>query len=123
MRIAILIFTFFGLNNTYAEPELDRNATPFNAVGTIVSSSPVRDAPPHGLFNLFIGKEVESTVQNTEVKIIGKKTYGGFSGANIWYQVKPVNEMQADKERPLWIYGGIEGESQQVIINELRGAE
>ena len=100
--------------------ELDREAKPLNATGTIVSTSPVRDAPPHGLFNLFVGREVEGTVQNSQVKIIGKKTYGGFSGVNVWYQVESVNDLKASDDRPLWIYGGIEGKSQQVIINETK---
>lgn len=54
------------------------------------------------------------------MRIIGKKTYGGFSGANVWYQVESVNDLKASDDRPLWIYGGIEGESQKVIINETK---
>ena len=117
MRYFILFLALLFCSIAKAEG-LDRGAIPFNAEGTVVTTSPVRDAPPHGLFNLFVGNEIESTKQNTTVHIIGKKTYGGFSGANTWYLVESVNELKATKDRPLWIYGGVEGQSQQIIVNE-----
>ncbi|GLT18791.1 hypothetical protein GCM10007938_25720 [Vibrio zhanjiangensis] len=109
----------------YAEVKLDRDAVSLNAVGIIVSPSPIRSAPPHGLFNLFVGKEIESTVLNEQVKIIGKKTYGGFSGTNVWYQVESVNDLETSDIGPLWIYGGVEGKSDsiQVIIKEIVGTD
>ncbi|WP_127558281.1 hypothetical protein [Saccharospirillum alexandrii] len=114
----ILIMTIVLLLSFSAEAEsIERGAIPFEAEGTVITTSPVREAPPHGLFNLFVGQQIESTRQNSTVKIIGKKTYGGFSGTNVWYQVESVNDLTATEDRPLWIYGGVEGEAQQIQIN------
>ena len=120
--IFISVFVFFASGFAGAG-ELDRGAIPFKAEGTIITTSPVRDAPPHGPLNLFVGKEIKSTEQNTTVKIIGKKNYGGFSGTNIWYQVESVNGLEATKDRPLWVFGGTEGKAQQIIVNEKKGEE
>ena len=119
MKVLTLIVAILLIGTELSADDLDRGAVPFQAEGVIVTTSPVRDAPPHGLFNLFLGKEVESTQQGTKVKIIGKKTYGGFSGTNTWYQVESVNDLEASKDRPLWIYGGIEGKKTQIKINEI----
>ncbi len=114
----IVIFILAILTSLSAEAEgLDRDAIPFEVEGTVVTTSPIRDAPPHGLFNLFVGKQVESIELNSKVKIIGKKTYSGFSGTNVWYQVESVNDLKATNNRPLWIYGGVEGKTPQVQVN------
>jgi len=123
MRFIGLIFVCLISVSAEAGDLLNRGAIPFKAEGTIVIISPIREAPPHGLLNLFVGQQIESTKKNTKVKIIGKKTYGGFSGTNIWYQVENVNDLTATKNSPLWIYGGVEGKTQQIIINEEKGEQ
>ena len=109
MRFAIVLVLLLYGPSVFGD-ELERGAIPFKADGVVVTTSPIRKAPPHGLLNLFLGKEVESTIQGSTVKIIGKKTYGGFSGVNVWYQLEAANELTATIVQPLWVYGGIEGD-------------
>lgn len=118
MNKLIIFIMLITAADLYAA-DLDRGAVPFKAEGTIITISPIRDAPPHGVFNLLLGQGIESTVKNSKVKIIGKKSYGGFSGVNIWYQVESVNDLITSEEQPLWIYGGVEGQKQQVQINQI----
>lgn len=115
----LIIFVILIIGTDLYAADLDRGAIPFKAEGTIVTASPIREAPPHGVFNLLLGRKIESTIQNSKVKIIGKKSYGGFSGANVWYQVESVNNLTTSKEQPLWIYGGVEGQQQQIQINQI----
>ena len=100
--------------------ELEKGVVPFKAEGTVRSQSQIRAAPPHGPLNLFVGKQIETIEPGDKLKIIGKKTYGGFSGAHIWYQIEP-SEQQNQPATHRWVYGGVEGKDPQVpiaIINE-----
>ncbi|EKO3482283.1 hypothetical protein M0358_002385 [Vibrio fluvialis] len=119
-RSIICVFALLSLNVT-ANSELDRNASPVNAVATLLSNTPIKDAPPHGLFNLFVGQTIENTTQDIQVQVIGKKTYGGFDGVNVWYQVKPIDNLKSVEGKPLWIYGGVEGKGQQVLFTDVLG--
>jgi len=84
---------------------------------TIGTERQVRTAPPHGPLNIFVGKKTGVLSPGTDVEVLDKKTYGGFSGAHVWYKVKPTNPiMGAVKEG--WLYGGIEGNSSAVQMQK-----
>ena len=119
MRFLIIMVLVITASSVQAQ-DLDSGAMSYQAVGKVQSTSPIRDAPPHGLFNLFIGKELKSTAQGEEVQIIGKKTYSGFSGTHIWYQLKSTAVEPGETSSPKWLYGGVEGETPQIQIMETR---
>lgn len=121
MRILIAALILLSSASIYAQQAvLDREAVPFNATGTVKFTSPIRDAPPHGPFNLFLGEEIKSTYQDQKVKIVGKKTYNGFKGTHIWYQLESADNKSGNANKPWWVYGGLEGETPQIKIDNIQ---
>ena len=84
-----------------------------DATAQIAEPLTVTDAPPHGFFNLSVGKTVGRVDPGHQISIIGKKSYAGFSGMHIWYQLKTGTQ---SKEK--WLYGGLEGTSATVKLRQ-----
>ncbi|MDH4265874.1 MAG: hypothetical protein OEW45_09580 [Deltaproteobacteria bacterium] len=92
----------------------------FNAVGQATIASEDREAPPYGPFNLFVGKEIKKIEQGTELRIVGKKTYSGFSGTHVWYQIQPLEKQGDQPYTASWVYGGVEGKTPQVKLETIK---
>jgi hypothetical protein len=99
---------------------LEIGVVPFKAVGQVMTASEAREAPPYGPFNLFVGKEIKKIEQGTELKIVGKKTYSGFSGTHVWYQIQPIEKQRDQPSTASWVYGGVEGKSPQVKLETIK---
>lgn len=87
------------------------------ANATVVAVPETRTEPPHGLFKLFVGKEVKDAVQVGDVvKVLGVNKYYGFKGTHVWYQIEPPHEVEGI-EGPVWVYVGIEEAEGPLTIN------
>lgn len=114
------------------KPELinfvGKDAVVYRAIVKALVPISIRDAPPHGLLNLFVGKEINKIAPGMELEIIGKKTYPGFSGTHVWYQLSPLITNSPSEQKPdlrirdfknqssKWIYGGVEDHNEFVTI-------
>ena len=65
-----------------------------------------RAAPPYGPLNLFVGDKLYSFKEGTIVEVVGRKSYGGFSGSQMWLEVVPVGTDTTSPRKPVWILGG-----------------
>ena len=92
----------------------------FVGQGEVISSCEAREAPPYGLFDLFIGKKIGEIQPGTRVAVRQKHTYSGFSGTRVWYEISPPEAESVSTEagdggsvesQSWWIYGGVEGET------------
>ena len=121
MRViaAAVLVVVIASTHVYAQV-LEKGVVPFNAAGAVWISSEVREAPPHGPFNLLVGKEIRKIDQGTEVNIMGKKTYSGFSGTHVWYQIEPVQAQAAQPSTAWWVYGGVEGRATHVKLEAIK---
>jgi hypothetical protein len=119
MRVVAVAVLLVACAYAYAQ-DAGKGAATFQAEGRVTDTAHVREAPPYGPFNLFIGGTMGSVDKGTEVKIIDKKTYSGFDGTHVWYQIEPL-ERQAGKEPTRgWIYGGVEGKDPQVKLEKIK---
>ena len=98
----------------------DNSVEPFQAEGVVTSTSRLREAPPHGPFNLFVGKSTETITEGSQVEILDKKTYSGFSGTHVWYKIRPTEQQRNELTTPAWIYGGVEGKDSQVELEKIK---
>lgn len=114
----ISIVMAFLLYAGISAAELDSGAVAYKASGVFTTNSSIRESPPHGFLNLFVGKTIKKSQKDTEINIIGKKTYGGFSGTNVWYQIESTKESTATYGQSLWVYGGVEGKKLEVKITK-----
>lgn len=111
--------------------QLDKGAIAYNATGIVLNSTSIRDAPPHGIFNLFVGQEIIKVTPGMKLNIIGRKTYAGFLGTHVWYQLAPSITIRSFKspdyvstdklsnvrhQNSRWVYGGIDGYTKSVNI-------
>ncbi|MCB0128632.1 MAG: hypothetical protein KDK04_06965 [Candidatus Competibacteraceae bacterium] len=114
-----LILTSLALASLCAyaqQPQLNKGTIPLEAEGRITLPTEVRAAPPHGPFNLLIGKTLKNVETGSTVSIVGKKTYSGFSGTHVWYQVESTPDSPATQAVSGWIYGGIEGKDPDIQL-------
>ena len=113
--ISVLLFLVFLLVPIWIKAQnnsdLAPGAIPFSAKATVQTESILRDSPPHGFLNLFVGKEVEQLPVGEEVLIVGKRTYGGFSGRQVWYQI------DSNVTANVWVFGGTEGFSSNLDLH------
>ena len=66
-----------------------------------------RTSPPSGPLNAFVGEKAATLPKGAEVEVLGRKTYGGFGGNNVWLQVRPsMTAASAPNASTVWIYGG-----------------
>lgn len=72
----------------------------------LVVDATARTAPPHGPLNLFVGDKVFNFKKGSVVEVVGRKTYGGFSGAEVWLEVLPATEAAALPRKTVWVHGG-----------------
>ena len=119
MRILVMAGLVIASAYVYAQGT-ERGVVSFQAEGVVTTQSQVREAPPHGPFNLFVGKPIKSIDDGSQIEIIGKKTYSGFSGTHVWYQIEPIEEREDESTTPLWIYGGVEGKNSQVELEKIK---
>ena len=80
-----------------------------NAIMGIITTDSVeiRESPPHGPFNLFIGDEILTSVgQGTIVEIVDERNVGTFEGSQVWYSIRPLHATTMDRE--WWINAGME---------------
>lgn len=67
-----------------------------------------RTAPPHGPMNLLVGEKIKDVPKGTELTVLGKKTYGGFSGSHVWLEVEPSVQAPSSVKEKYWVYGGVQ---------------
>jgi len=119
MRVAAVAVLLVASAYAYAQ-DAGKGAAPFQAEGRVFYTSHVREAPPYGPFNLFIGKKMESVDKGTKVEIVDKKTYSGFDGTHVWYQIEPLERQPGKQPTRVWIYGGVEGKDPQVKLEKVK---
>lgn len=71
----------------------------------------LRESPPYGPLNLFIGHEIQADVgRGTVVEIVDEKRIGTFTGREVWYAIRPLDStIHHTNDRELWINAGTEG--------------
>jgi hypothetical protein len=85
---------------------------PGNAQIKVNEATTARTGPPSGPLNFFVGGKLGVVPRGTELVVVGKKSYGSFSGAEIWLEVEAkdqnatVIEGYKGKNEKFWIYGG-----------------
>jgi len=114
-----MLVVVIASTHVYAQV-LEKGVVPFKAVAEVRTSSEAREAPPYGPFNLLVGKEITKIEPGMEVKIVGKKTYNGFSGAHVWYQIEPVKKQVDQPSTAWWVYGGVEGKPPHVKLETIK---
>lgn len=118
MKLITLIVLGVAGTCAYAQV-LEKGVIPFSAEGVVSSPVQVREAPPYGLLNLFVGKGIKTIPQGEKINILGKKTYAGFSGAHVWYQVGLVDKQGSDQMTIRWVYGGVEGQDSPIQLEKI----
>jgi hypothetical protein len=115
-KMKLLVTVVLALMSTQTGAEdIGKGAVPFSAKGVVSSSAQVRDAPPYGPLNLFVGKKVEVLPQGEKVNIVGRKAYGGFDGDHVWYQITSAKRSAQSS----WVYGGVEGQTSDVKVEKI----
>ena len=89
---------------TWLTERPDHQAVVLGVIAT--DSAELRESPPHGPLNLFIGSEIQADIgRGTFVEIVNEKHVGTFHGREVWYGIRPLGR---DIEREWWINAGTE---------------
>ncbi len=72
----------------------------------LITPATARTDPPHGPFNLFVGDRLFDLKQGDVVNVVGRKSYGGFTGAQIWLEVAKRSADGKVSKTTAWIPAG-----------------
>ncbi len=72
----------------------------------LITPVTARTAPPHGPLNLFVGDRLFELQQGDVVDVVGRKSYGGFTGAQIWLEVAKRSADGTASRTRAWIPAG-----------------
>ena len=85
----------------------------------------IRTAPPHGPLNLLRGEPVETDLTRGDcVVILSERSFNGFRGAHVWYEIGPVGE-DSDVGQGWWLYAGVKnavGQTPFIRIDQTAGS-
>lgn len=120
-RISVLLFVVFLFFPVWARAQdslsVDSETLPLRAEAVIQSSSIVRNSPPYGFLNLGVGGKVAELPEGTQVQIIGQRTYPGFSGPQVWYEVDAsADGLDLAGYSSVWIFNGTAGSNSNLDL-------
>lgn len=72
----------------------------------VTSPAVARTAPPYGPLNLFVGDRVFNVKEGEVVEVVERKTYGGFSGSQVWLRVARQSAEANPERTTAWIPAG-----------------
>lgn len=111
MRVTRTFVTMLAILGGYAQVQEvtpAEGATPYSATARTVEETDVRNRPPYGLFRMRRGTVIATLEPDTPIEIVARRSYSGFEGTHVWYQIKPIDA--ADTDDHWWVDAGVGNE-------------